>query len=178
MAQLIIIPAHTVKLIDIGNSIPKGKFKKLYFQCALKEIKISGADREAHFRIIVYAGKRNISQKWKLGTKVDCQPDYSVPPTIFDLADYSEPVGFGNNEFYEFDYSLKQKKAKNADPQKVKQSDLMKKIVKLAKNKSTANKAFLSFEAKISKNPHVTYKVTLDDGTSANANPSPPADPY
>src|SRR5436190_23161292 len=104
MAQKIIIPAHTVKLIDLKNSIPNGKFKKIFFQCALTEIKNNGNDREAHFTIITYVGKKNISQKWKVGKKVTCQPDLSVPPKEFNLVDYDEPIGFANNEYYEFDF--------------------------------------------------------------------------
>jgi len=177
MAQLIIIPEHTVSIADLANSIPGGKFKKLYFQCALKEIKLNGNDREAHFTIIVYAAKRNIFQKWKPGTKVDCSPVAGGSTAIFNLADYTEPIGFANNELYDFNFTLKQKKAKGADKNQLKQNELMKKIKKILKDKKMAAQSKLSFVAKISKNPHVTYTVTLSDGTNAGANPSPPADP-
>jgi hypothetical protein len=177
MAQFIIIPEHTVSLSDLANSIPGGKFKKLYFQCALTEIKLNGNDREAHFSIIVYAAKRNIFQKWKPGIKVDCTPVAGGKTAKFNLADYTEPIGFANNELYDFNFTGKQKKAKGTDKQQLKQDDLMRKIKRILKDKKKAAQSKLSFVAKISKNPHVTYTVTLSDGTTAGANPSPPADP-
>ena len=175
MAQLIIIPAHTVSLTAIKNSIPGGQFKKLYFQCALTEIRNNGSDREAHFTIIVYAGKRKLNRNWKVGNKVECQPDPMGPVSVFTLGD--EPVAFGNNEFEEKRFTLKQKKGKSGDAKIIKQSELMKAIQKILKDKKLAPKAMLKCEASLTQNPHVTYTVTLDDGTNAAANPSPPADP-
>jgi hypothetical protein len=176
MAQKIIIPAHKVKLIDLKKSIPNGKFKKIFFQCALKEIRVSGVHREAVFAIIAYVGKRNIFQHWNVGSKVNCEVDDSVPAKEFNLADYDEPIGFGNNEAYDFDFTLKQKKSKKADPKKIKQDVLMRKIKKLLKDPEKSKTAFLTLKAKISSNPHVTYDVSID-GTAASLNPSPPADP-
>ena len=176
MAQKIIIPAHKVLVADIKKSIKNGKFNKLYFQCALKEIRNTGSDKEAVFSIIVYAGKRNILQKWDVGKKVDCTADYSVPPSEFNLANYSEPVGFANNEVYEFNFTQKQKKSSKTDKKKIKQDNLIEKIKKIMKDPKASKTAALSFKAKISSNPHVTYDISID-GSSASANPSPPADP-
>src|ERR1051326_7743529 len=120
MAQKISIPAHKGKLIDLKKSIPNGKFKKIFFQCALKEIRNSGGDREAVFSIIAYVGKRNILQHWNVGTKVDCEIDNTVPPKEFNLADYSEPIGFGNNETMDFGFTLKQTKLKSTDKKHLK----------------------------------------------------------
>jgi hypothetical protein len=176
MAQKIIIPAHKVKLIDLKGSIKNGKFNKLFFQCALKEIRNNGSDREAVFSIIAYAGKRNIFQHWNIGSKVDCEIDNSIPPKEFNLAEYPEPIGFGNNEVHDFDFTIKQKESKKADVKKVKQDNLMDKIKKLLKDPEKSKTAFLTLKAKISSNPHVTYDISID-GTAASANPSPPADP-
>jgi len=177
MAQLIIIPEHTVRIADLASSIPGGKFKKLFFQCALKEIKINGSNTEARFAIIVYAAKKNSSRQWKPGRKVDCTPVTSGKTAVFNLADFSEPIGFANNEFNDFGFTLKQIKSKKADAQQIKQNELMSKIRKLLTDKEEAAKTWLNCVAGISENPHVTYDVTLSDGTSATANPSPPADP-
>lgn len=176
MAQKIIIPAHKVKLIDLKKSIPNGKFKKIFFQCALKEIKTTGAHKEAVLSIIAYVGKRNIFQHWNVGSKVNCEVDNSVPAKEFNLADYDEPIGFGNNEAYDFDFTLKQKKSKKTNRKKIKQDALMHKIKKILKDPEKSKTAFLTLKAKISANPHVTYDVSID-GTNAIANPSPPADP-
>lgn len=176
MAQKIIIPAHKVKLDDLKKSIPNGKFKKIFFQCALKEIRTSGTDKQAVFSIIAYVGKRNIFQRWNVGSKVDCEIDTSVSPKEFDLADYDDPIGFGNNEVYDFNFTAKQKNSKKTDPKKIKQDMLMDKIKKLLKDPEKSKTAFLSLKAKISSNPHVTYDISID-GRGAYANPSPPADP-
>jgi len=176
MAQKIIIPAHKVRLIDLKKSIPNGKFNKIFFQCALKEIRLSGAHREAVFSIVAYAGKRNMFQRWNVGSKVDCEIDDSVPAKEFNLADYDGPVGFGNNEAYDFDFTLKQKKSKKTDKQKIKQNDLMKQIKKLLKDPEKSKTASLSLKARISSNPHVTYDISID-GRAVSLNPSPPADP-
>lgn len=177
MAQKIIVPAHTVKLIDLQNSIPNGKFKKIFFQCALKEIIENGSDLEAHFAVIAYVGKRKITRDWKIGTKVNCTPDTTTAPKEFNLADYDEPIGFANNEVFDFDFTLKAMKSKTAEPIKVSQAKLMKRIKQLLKDKQKAKTAFLTCTARISDNPHVTYDLTLEGNTAA-ANPSPPADPY
>lgn len=176
MAQKIIIPAHKVMLSDIKKSIKNGKFNKLYFQCALKEIRNTGSDKEAVFSIIAYAGKRNIWQKWNVGGKVDCVVDNSVSPAEFNLSNYTEPIGFANNEVYEFNFTQKQKKSAKTDKKKIKQDNLMEKIKKLMKDPKSLKTASLSLKAKISSNPHVTYDISID-GTPATANPSPPADP-
>jgi hypothetical protein len=177
MAQKIIIPAHRVKLIELKKSIPKGKFKKIFFQCALKEIRINGAHKEAVFSIIAYAGKRNIFQHWNVGSKVDCEIDNTVPPKEFNLGDYDDPVGFGNNEAHDFNFTLIQKKSKKTDPKKIKQDILMRKIKKLLKDPEKSKTAALLLQARLSSNLHVTYDLSID-GTAAGANPSPPADPY
>lgn len=177
MAQKIIIPAHKVKLIDLKKSIPNGKFKKIFFQCALKEIRINGTHREAVFSIIAYAGKRNIFQHWNLGSKVDCEVDNTVPPKEFNLADYDEPIGFGNNEARDFSFTVLQKKSKKTDPKKIKQDILMDKIKKLLRDPERSKTAALSLQARLSSNIHVTYDISID-GTAARLNPSPPADPY
>ncbi len=177
MAQKIIIPAHKIMLSDLKASIKNGKFNKLYFQCALKEIRNSGSNREAVYSIIAYAGKRNAVRHWHVGKKVNCQLDASKPAKEFNLADYDEPIGFGNNEVFDFNMTQKQKKAKNADPKKVQQANLMEKIKKILTDKTKSKTAFLSFTARITKNPHVIYDVDLD-GTSTTSNPSPPADPH
>ena len=176
MAQKIIIPAHKILISDLKKSIKNGKFNKIYFQCALKEIRMTGSHREAVFSIIAYAGKRNALQKWKVGKKVDCVVDNSFPAKEFILSNYAHPVGFGNNELYEFNFTQKEKKAKKTDKKKVKQDLLMEKIKKLMKDPQKSKTSFLLLKAKISANPHATYDVSLD-GTSATANPSPPADP-
>lgn len=176
MAQKIIIPAHKILIEDLKKSIKNGKFNKIYFQSALKEIRNNGNHREAVFSIIAYAGKRNVFQKWKVGTKVNCVADNSVPPKEFNLANYAEPVGFGNNEVYEFDFTQKQKKSKKTDKKKVKQDLLMEKIKKLMKDPQKSKTSFITLKAKISSNPHATYDISID-GSSATANPSPPADP-
>lgn len=176
MAQKIIIPAHKVKLTDLKGSIKNGKFNKLFFQCALKEIRNSGSDREAVFSIIAYAGKRNIFQHWNLGKKVDCEIDTTLPPAKFNLADYDGPIGFGNNEVYDFDFTIKQKKSGKLDTKKIKQDNLMYQINKLLRDPEKSRSAFLSMKAKISSNPHVTYDLSIDE-RAVSANPSPPADP-
>jgi hypothetical protein len=161
-----------VKLIDLKKSIPNGNFKKIFFQCALNEIRNSGSDREAVFSIIAYVGKRNIFQHWNVGTKVNCEIDTTVSPKEFKLSDYDEPIAFGNNEVYDFTFTKNSTKT----PKKIKQKELMRKIRKALNDPKISKTASLSLQAKISSNPHVTYDISIDS-TPVGANPSPPADP-
>lgn len=169
MPNQVILPAQRLSLSDLKNSLPNQKIKKVFFQCELRSI----ANNNATFGIIAYAGKRNLGNKWVIGSKVSCQDDPSKPVQYFDI-----PIAFGNNELVDFDFTVAQKKSKKTNPNQVKQDELMSllnRIIK-SKDKEKLKNTFLLFKARLTKNPHITYDVSLD-GTSAATNPSPPAPP-
>ena len=153
MAQKIIIPAHSVLLTDLQNAAPNGKMKKIFFQCALREIRNNGVHLEAHFGLIAYPSNKPFLGSWTTGARVDCVPDYTQT-FEFDLANYPESIGFANKELHE----------------------LIRKIKEVLRDGSRPN-ATLILTPTISANPHVALNATLGNDAEA-LNPSPPADPY
>lgn len=111
------------------------------------------ANNDATFGVIAYAARKNFWGTWIIGNKVNCQDDPGKPVQQFDVV---PNIAFGNNELV--DHRLK----------------------KMLKNKNKIMSSSLAFQAKVSQNPHITYDITLDDGTSTSVvstNPSPPAAP-
>jgi len=153
MSQKIIIPAHSVLLTDLQNAAPNGKMKKIFFQCALREIRTNGGDLEAHFGLIAYPSNKPFLGGWTTGAKVDCVPNYTQT-FEFDLAGYPGPIGLANKELHE----------------------LMNKIKEILRDGSMPNAALI-LKPTISANPHVALDATLGNYSEA-LNPSPPADPY
>jgi hypothetical protein len=154
MAQKIIIPVHSVRLTALQNAAPNGKMKKIFFQCVLKEIRNNGNDLEAHFGLIAYPANKPFLGGWTAPNRVDCVPDNTQPPVVFDLVPGPGPIGLANKE-------LKQ---------------LMHDIKAILRDGSRPTAALI-LAPTISANPHVALDATLD-GASERLNPSPPADPY
>lgn len=169
MANKIIIPAYKVSTVDLKKSIPNGRFKKLIFQCALKELK----NNDAIFSVVAFAGNRSLG-KWKYGKQVDCVLDPGLPDQVFDLANYPDPVSIGNNEIYQSSFTLKQKAKLGAKNKLVKQDNLMKKIHEISKDPVKSKTHFLTFSARI--NSPLSFDITIDN-TSAATNPCPPNQP-
>lgn len=169
MANKIIIPAHRVDTTVIKKSISNGKFNKIIFQCALKELK----NNDAIFTVVAFAAKRKLG-KWHYGKQVDCVLDPSKPDNVFDLGNYTDPISIGNNEIYQSNFTLKQKKALGANNKLVKQDNLMRKIQSIIRKPKDEKSRFLSFTAKI--NSPLSFDITIDN-TTASTNPCPPNQP-
>lgn len=173
MANQIIIPAQTMSALALASSIT-GKIKKIFFQCEI--MSLSGDD--ATVRIIAYAAnKKGSSPRFEIGKKVSAAIDPSLPVQTFPV-----PQAMANCEWVETSIvSKKTNESKRNFANRINQANAIKQLNNLSKNKSALKKAKLTFKAKKSKNPHVYFSVTLDDGaggtTTAIANPSPPATP-
>jgi hypothetical protein len=148
------------QFIDIVTKPPggKGSFKKLYFQCELREYK----DQDPVFGLVAYGGYDNSTKK--IGPPVRLTDIYGRNPEPFSNLD----LIFGNMELILDDAKIK------ADFQPVSEkkeksyhfNELLK-ILKSLKPEEL-EKFNVYFTPMISENPHVYY-----DGT----NPSPPAEP-
>jgi len=173
MANQLILNPQKFNFGDLISQFPPGKFKKkIYFQSELRSL----ANGDATFGVIAYAAWKD-KGSWEICNKIS-----GTDTGIAEVKTFIPPLAFANNEvLLAAKISGKKKKAKKQNKKALaKKLELMKLVKKISKNtKLIAGSSFL-FKAKISKNPHLEYDVTLDmSGTTfeMQTNPSPPARP-
>ena len=157
MANEIILPVYKMSAASFINTLKKKakNKKKLIFQCELSRI----YKNDSYFGLVGYPANK-VNGKWEIGSRINLQIDNTQNPLKL-----LPPLIFGNNEI------LPGKGGKK------KPGSIYKKMRALLKSKKSLKGLDLVFTPKTTKNPHVTYDVTIGS-TSENANPSPPADPY
>ncbi len=178
MANQLILPPQKFNYKEITDQFPKtgSPKKKIFFQAELRSL----ANGDASFGIIAYAAWKD-SGSWRIGAIKVSGTDAGVAVPV----PFVPPLAFANNEVVvSFKIAKKNKKAKKKknckDPKKGQWDEFAKLTQKLLKDKKLLEKSVLTFETKISDNPHLEYSVTLEvNGTSLSVatKPSPPAPP-
>ena len=188
----ILLPQQLIKVGDIENQFPATGFKtrKVFFHCELREV---NADGDLVFGVIAYAGWRknnNDRIPWQIGTipargaNVPGGFVISHPVDNGNADPAKRHVAFANNEIsWEYHPRFKDKseekdyKQKDDEKDPILDTDFYKQLKVVLSDKDLLAKSVLKFKAKISENPHVTYTVSLDSGSTQVANPCPPNQP-
>jgi hypothetical protein len=131
-----------------------GKFKKVFFQFNLKGFE----NGDAVFGLIAYGGHRKNGRVFGKPFELHDDPNFSD-----DV--YVAPLAFGNLE------------VKPTFLKKKKTGKVLLKINNILRSKSKdLKKVMIRFEPMTTKNPHASYRISID-GISEDLNPSPPATP-
>jgi len=170
------LPPQSIDLLALVSQFPGPPFNntKFFFQLELREVTFWG---NLIFGVIAYPAWRKGNsprEKWIIGNKVT-GTDIGTPPIIIPV----DPPGiaFGNNEILLWQLHHE----KEIGEQEVQNEKFIYLYNKVIENKELLAKSVLTIgNARLSKNPHIDYEVTLSSGgTSETAltNPCPPNQP-
>ena len=181
MANNILLPPQLINFSELKNQLPGPpfNFSKFFFQCELREITAEG---DAVFGVVAYAAwKRGNAprERWIIGTKkvVGLTMPGAVPSFPIDSGNPLDRfTAFGNNEILHWHIQSEDKKQYGHEShQNPKFLDLLNEALK---ENNIAEKSTLTFKAYISKNPHVSYDVTLSTPTGTETQATNPCPPY
>ena len=170
------LPPQSIDLLALVSQFPGPPFNntKFYFQLELRKVTFWG---NLIFGVIAYpAWRKGASprERWIIGNKVT-GVDTGAPETVI-LVDPPE-IAFGNNEILL--WPLHQEKGPN--DQEAQHEKFIYLYNKIIENKELLAKGVLTTgNARLSKNPHIDYEVTLSSGGTSETeftNPCPPNRP-
>ena len=170
------LPPQSIDLLALVSQFPGAPFNntKFYFQLELREVTFWG---KLIFGVIAYPAWRKGNsprERWIIGSKVT-GTDTGAPPIVIPVD--PPAIAFGNNEIF----LRAPQYEKEISDQEVQNEKFIFLYNKVIENKELLAKSVLTTgNARLSKNPHIEYDVTLSSGgTSETAltNPCPPNRP-
>jgi len=183
MANNILLPPQVIEAKKLTVQFPPHGFpsRKIFFQCELRAI----TNGDAIFGVIAYPAWRRgnaLKERWIIGTKVTgitagpAGPDETFPVNSGDPLDPF--TAFGNNEI-SVPYPALSNTGQKSD-YTIQRDKFIEAWNKIVEDEKLLEKTTLNFKAKISKNPHAEYDITLSSPastTTLETNPSPPDPP-
>jgi len=167
MANKIILNQQTFSFQELADKLPQDEKKtKIFFQAELQSLE----NGDARFGINAYVAC------WENGRWNVCEPVRGRENGAGNTLEFT-PFSLGNNELV---LATGKKKKKNKKKKKKESQEFRELFRKVVSDPELAKIAVFHCSTGISKNPHLTYDVTLEAGGSSArtiTNPSPPENP-